>query len=69
MYKSNFRKVLAEYEAKYRKVFKFNCTLRRFKRRYLTSKKKKAANLKTFHDELRKAFTVEPATYNPDQPH
>ena len=68
MYKSNFRKALAEYEQKYGKLFKINCALRRFKRNHLTSKKKKAAKIKAIHDELHKTFTVEPHTYYEDQP-
>ena len=69
MYKSNFRKMLDKYEAKYGKLFKFNCMLRRFKRRYLASKKKKREESNALTAALRATFTVEPAPYFPDQPH
>ena len=66
---SKFQYQLHKFEKKYGKVAEFNRAIRRFKRRYLTSKKKKAANIKAFHDELRSTFTVEPAEYYTDQPH
>ena len=66
---SKFQFQLHRFETKYGKVEKFNRALRRFKRRYLTSKKKKQAESDAFHAALRATFTVAPATYYQDQPH
>lgn len=66
---SMFQAQIHLFETKYGKVAKFNRALRRFKRRYLTSKKKKTAEFEALHSALRATFTVAPATYYQDQPH
>lgn len=66
---SKFQFQLHNFEMKYGKVEKFNRTLRCFKRRYLTSKKKKQAESNAIHAALMATFTVAPAVYYQDQPH
>lgn len=66
---SKFEYRLHKFESKYGKVAKFNCAFRRFKRRYLTSKKKKQAESDAFHAAIKATFTVAPAIYYQDQPH
>ena len=66
---SKFEYRLHKFESKYGNVEKFNRAFRRFKRKYLTSKKKKAAEFEAVHAALRATFTVAPATYYQDQPH
>ena len=66
---SKFQFALNKYESRYGRLFKFNCALRRFKRRHFVSKKKQAAAKEALHKVLRESFKVEPAPYYPDQPH